>query len=162
VKALVTAAGACLAVASSSGTAHAQVFFPDVGPALEGVSGALFLPPLIVNAVYVAKGTRAPIAWPVLGYVAGALGMTVGLGFALPNGSSVDDNAGLKIGLGAALAIEGALNIGMATWALLLPKAGNAGTNDPPGTPRWTLAPFVARDVSGRPKVGAALSIVQF
>src|SRR6185436_449771 len=100
----------------------------------------------------------------ILGFVAGAAGTAIGLGFAIPNASTdprytVDDNRSLKIALGTVTAVEGVLNLGVATWALTLPRGGR-GKNEL--GPRWALAPFGVPERAGGAKLGLALSLANF
>jgi hypothetical protein len=140
--------------------ARAQVPVADVGLGVEGIGLALFAPPLVVDGVYVARQVRPSASWPIIGFVCGAFGVVLGLAYALPNQSSIDDNAGTKTALGWTLVAEGALNVGFGIWALTLPRPPPHAQNPPPA--RWAVTPLVTRRVAGQPGYGAALSVVGF
>ncbi len=146
--------------------AHAQgspATFPDVGGGVEIAAGVALLPPAIIDTVYVAKHERGGALWPALGIGCGVVGASLGLAYALPNGSSSDSNAEAKIGLGWGLVVEGTYNLGMAIWALTLPREVRASpTAMAKHRPRWTVTPLVMRDVAGRRADGLALDVHAF
>jgi hypothetical protein len=123
----------------------------------------LIAPPLVANTVYVVKQERPPLALPVVGFVLGAGGVALGLAFAIPNASQTNgissDNNSLKVALGVLTAVEGALQIAMGIWALLLPPAAPQAASRFEQRFDWALTPFVGRDRAGGPAVGVALSI---
>jgi len=112
----------------------------------------LSLPPLIADAVYIGKGVRPPLVWPILGMVFGAGGVVLGLSFALPNASS--SGSSVLVAFGAGSAALGAINVGLAIWSLFLPR--------PQSIANWTITPMVLRRPSGPPAYGASLSLLHF
>ncbi len=137
---------------------------------------AVALPAAIADAVYVVRQRRAPLPWPIASFVLGAGAGALGLAYALPNGSSMDDLAGVKIGLGVGLLALGVIEVALGVWALLLPRPADAPAAAPPGpetpaaapapptsaTPSWSVVPLVVRSAHGAPALGAALTLTRF
>src|SRR5262249_21501463 len=117
-------------------------------------TAVIFAPPLVVNTVHVVKHERGRTVWPALGIGAGAAGVALGVAYALPNASSSGSEAGLRLGLGWGVTIEGAANLGMGIWALLLPKESSTVAQ------RWAIVPMLAYDHTGRLARGIALDVL--
>jgi hypothetical protein len=154
------------ALAAVPSRAHAQgspTTFPDIGVGVEVFGAVVFAPPAVIDTIHVAKHERGRTVWPALGIGCGVAGVTLGLAFALPNAGSTDSNAGAKIGVGWGLAVEGAYNLGLAIWALTLPREVRASPSAMAARrPRWAVAPLAARDSAGRRVDGVALAIRAF
>jgi len=131
----------------------------DFGPGVEVTAAVLLAPPLVVNTIHVAEHEHGNTVWPVLGIGAGAVGVALGLAYALPNAGSQDSNASLKQGLGWGLVAEGAANLGIAVWTLTLPRERASPAAMTAQRARWAIGPLVLRDVAGRPADGVALSV---
>jgi hypothetical protein len=163
-KACLASAAFAATLVSGGGEARAQegIGVVDYGPTVLVVANVTQAPPLIADTVYVIMQRRPPLIWPILGFVLGAGGVALGLGFALPNASSQETDAGTKKALGTSLAIEGAVNIGLGIWALTLPRARVVAADDRHLYPSWNVAPWVAKDQAGRFATGAALTVGHF
>jgi hypothetical protein len=120
---------------------------PELTYVLDVPAVLLSLPPVIANAIYIGGGTRSPVGWRILGYVAGAACIAAGaLTVWAFTGASNNQGTGFAVG-GGTIAI-GAVDVGLSIWGGALPPA--------------VVTPAVMTDVKGRPAVGAGLRILRF
>lgn len=144
----------CAAVLSRPATATAQTAAPGddaladaatrIGAVLSVSLGIGGLVATVVNSIHVARGTRAPVVWRVMGFGYGALTIFGGVLWASGASSEARWAAGSMIALGPVF-------MGMALWTTLLPEEV---------APRRALVtPTVLRGPLGSVGYGLALDI---
>jgi hypothetical protein len=130
-----------------------------LGIAFLVLENALALPPVIANTVIIARGRRPALAWPILGYVFGATQGVFGAAFLFPNLSGEGDNGLAAVG-GVTLGL-GVVNVGLATWALLLPRAPRRAFGSFDFSRDVRVLPLIGNDMAGRPQ-GVSLAVTNF
>jgi hypothetical protein len=134
-----------------------------IGGTLGGVGGITGFTGLVGNAVYLADGERAPLAWQVVGYTGGGI---TAVGGAVLLGWGIDEEFGFLIGLGSGFLALGLSELLVTVFAGMQPEApeeseGDAVLKAPP-SPSYGLTPLIVPRADGATTYGVSFSVQGF
>ena len=137
-----------------------------VGGTLGGAGIVTGFTGLVGNAVYLADGERAPLAWQVVGYTGGSItavggAVMLGLGIDVEYGSDI-----VLVSIGSGFLALGLAELLVTVFADMQPEAPAESEGDPalnaPPSPSYGLAPLIVPRADAPTTYGLSFSIQGF